>query len=116
MGGRTCRGGGRTGEPTDIVGGRTGDQDGERGNHVNNQGNNENRKNNVIIDNIQGDVRNVNMNKGQDGCSYKEFLPKDFDAKGDVIAYWYLHSFLMFPAIKQLARKWWDEYGFDIHP
>nr|GEZ48634.1 copia protein [Tanacetum cinerariifolium] len=27
----------------------------------------------------------------------------------------YLHSLLMFPAIKQLARKWWDEYGFVIH-
>nr|GFA29756.1 hypothetical protein [Tanacetum cinerariifolium] len=28
----------------------------------------------------------------------------------------YLHSLLMFPAIKQLAIKWWDEYGFVIHP
>nr|GFB50256.1 copia protein [Tanacetum cinerariifolium] len=28
----------------------------------------------------------------------------------------YLHSFLMFPALKQLARKWRDEYGFVIHP
>nr|GEV23757.1 retrovirus-related Pol polyprotein from transposon TNT 1-94 [Tanacetum cinerariifolium] len=28
----------------------------------------------------------------------------------------YLHSSLMFPAIKQLAIKWWDEYGFVIHP
>nr|GEU39317.1 putative reverse transcriptase domain-containing protein [Tanacetum cinerariifolium] len=28
----------------------------------------------------------------------------------------YLHSPLMFPAIKQLAIKWWDEYGFVIHP
>nr|GEY53012.1 hypothetical protein [Tanacetum cinerariifolium] len=29
---------------------------------------------------------------------------------------WYLHSPLMFPAIKQLAIKWLDEYGFAIHP
>nr|GEZ85954.1 hypothetical protein [Tanacetum cinerariifolium] len=28
----------------------------------------------------------------------------------------YLHSPLMFPAIQQLAIKWWDEYGFVIHP
>nr|GEZ58528.1 hypothetical protein [Tanacetum cinerariifolium] len=28
----------------------------------------------------------------------------------------YLHSPLMFPAVKQLAIKWWDEYGFVIHP
>nr|GEX80386.1 hypothetical protein [Tanacetum cinerariifolium] len=28
----------------------------------------------------------------------------------------YLHSLLMFLAIKQLAIKWWDEYGFVIHP
>nr|GEX53025.1 phospholipase-like protein [Tanacetum cinerariifolium] len=28
----------------------------------------------------------------------------------------YLHSPLMFPAIKQLAIKWWDEYSFVIHP
>nr|GFB45903.1 hypothetical protein [Tanacetum cinerariifolium] len=28
----------------------------------------------------------------------------------------YLYSPLMFPAIKQLAIKWWDEYGFVIHP
>nr|GFA04084.1 hypothetical protein [Tanacetum cinerariifolium] len=27
----------------------------------------------------------------------------------------YLHSPLMFPAIKQLTIKWWDEYGFVIH-
>nr|GEW99604.1 hypothetical protein [Tanacetum cinerariifolium] len=28
----------------------------------------------------------------------------------------YLHSPLMFPVIKQLEIKWWDEYGFVIHP
>nr|GEW68248.1 ribonuclease H-like domain-containing protein [Tanacetum cinerariifolium] len=28
----------------------------------------------------------------------------------------FLHFPFMFPAIKQLAIKWWDEYGFVIHP
>ncbi|GJS81747.1 reverse transcriptase domain-containing protein [Tanacetum coccineum] len=43
--------------------------------------------------NIQGDVRNVrnvNMNNGRGGCSYKEFMacnPKDYDGKGGTIAY-----------------------------
>ncbi|GKB19431.1 hypothetical protein Tco_0853354 [Tanacetum coccineum] len=78
MGGRTGRGGGRTGEPTGRAGGRTGDQDGQggdRGNHASN---------------IQGDVRNVSMNNGRGGCSYKEFLacnPKDYDGNGGVIVY-----------------------------
>ncbi|GJT32465.1 putative reverse transcriptase domain-containing protein [Tanacetum coccineum] len=87
-GGRTGRGGGRTREPTGIGGGRTGEQDsqgGDRdllptiiaqvGNHANN---------------IQGDVRNVIVNNGRGGCSYKEFLacnPKDFKGKGGAIAY-----------------------------
>ncbi|GJZ62563.1 reverse transcriptase domain-containing protein [Tanacetum coccineum] len=43
--------------------------------------------------NIQGDVRNVrnvNMNNGQGGCSYKEFMacnPKDYEGKGGAIVY-----------------------------
>ncbi|GKB47663.1 reverse transcriptase domain-containing protein, partial [Tanacetum coccineum] len=40
--------------------------------------------------NIQGDVRNVSVNNGRGRCSYKEFLacnPKDYDGKGDAIAY-----------------------------
>ncbi|GJS15010.1 hypothetical protein Tco_0409482 [Tanacetum coccineum] len=40
--------------------------------------------------NIQGDVRNVIMNNGQGGCSYKEILacnPKDYDGKGGAIVY-----------------------------
>ncbi|GJS40747.1 reverse transcriptase domain-containing protein [Tanacetum coccineum] len=60
------------------------------GNHVNNQGNNRNRNDNVVNDNIQGDVRNVNVNNSQGRCSYKEFLAcnlKDFDGKGSAIAY-----------------------------
>ncbi|GJU69950.1 reverse transcriptase domain-containing protein [Tanacetum coccineum] len=126
MGGRTSRGGGRTGEPTDRVGGRTSDQDGQGGdqgnrlnggvdefldfstvivpqlqdllptiiaqvgNRVKTQGNNENQNDNVINDNIQGDVRNVNVNNGRGRCPYKEFLacnPKDFDGNGGAISY-----------------------------
>ncbi|GJT92768.1 hypothetical protein Tco_1081613 [Tanacetum coccineum] len=40
--------------------------------------------------NIQGDVRNVSMNNGRGGCSYKEFLacnPKEYDGNGGVIVY-----------------------------
>nr|GEU97220.1 putative reverse transcriptase domain-containing protein [Tanacetum cinerariifolium] len=78
MGGRTCRGGGRTREPTGRVGGRTGDQDGQgcdRGSHASN---------------IQSDVRNVSVNNGQGGCPYKGFLackPKDYDGRGSAIVY-----------------------------
>ncbi|GJV62827.1 hypothetical protein Tco_1473655 [Tanacetum coccineum] len=60
------------------------------GNHVNNQENNGNRNDNLIGDNIQGDVRNVNVNHSRGGCSYKEFLacnPKDYDGKGGAIVY-----------------------------
>ncbi|GJX29504.1 hypothetical protein Tco_0237583 [Tanacetum coccineum] len=55
------------------------------GNYVNNPGNNEDQNGNDIDDNIQGDIRNVNVNNGRRGCSYKEFLacnPKDYDGKG----------------------------------
>ncbi|GJW04305.1 hypothetical protein Tco_1563161 [Tanacetum coccineum] len=57
-------------------------------NHVNNQGNNKNQDDNVTNDNNQGNVRN--MNNGQGGCSYKEFMacnPKDYDGKGGAIVY-----------------------------
>ncbi|GJZ70490.1 hypothetical protein Tco_0634040 [Tanacetum coccineum] len=59
-------------------------------NHVNNQGNNGNQDDNVINDNVQGNVRIVNMNNGRGVCSYKEFLachPKDYDGKCDAIVY-----------------------------
>nr|GEU53760.1 putative reverse transcriptase domain-containing protein [Tanacetum cinerariifolium] len=89
---RTGRGGGRIGEQTSKGSGRTselGGQRGGRGNHINNPRNNRNQHGNVIDDNIQSDVRNVKMNNGQAGCSYKEFLacnPKDYDEKGVTIA------------------------------
>nr|GEY11536.1 reverse transcriptase domain-containing protein [Tanacetum cinerariifolium] len=77
-GGWTGRGGGRIKEPTGRVSGRTGEQDGQggdRGSHASN---------------IQGNVRNVNVNHGRGGCSYKDFLacnPKDFDGMCGAIAY-----------------------------
>nr|GFB90835.1 reverse transcriptase domain-containing protein [Tanacetum cinerariifolium] len=88
--GRGCR---RIGEPTGRVVGRTDEQDvqggyrgnkanGGVGNHFNNQGNKGNQNNNIVNENIQGGVRNVIMNNGQGGCSYKEFLeskPKEYD-------------------------------------
>ncbi|GJU57466.1 reverse transcriptase domain-containing protein [Tanacetum coccineum] len=82
-GGRTCRGGGRIGRG----GGRTREPMGRQlqnllptiiaqvGNHASN---------------IQGDVRNVSVNNGRGGCSYKEFMacnPKEYDGKGGTIAY-----------------------------
>ncbi|GJT64694.1 hypothetical protein Tco_1016174 [Tanacetum coccineum] len=104
--GRTGRGGGRTREPTGRVGGQTGDQDGQGGD----RGNRANGGVDKVLDfstviaqqlqnllptiiaqvgnhasNIQGEVRNVSMNNGRGGCSYKEFLacnPKDYDGKG----------------------------------
>ncbi|GJV68579.1 reverse transcriptase domain-containing protein [Tanacetum coccineum] len=57
---------------------------------VGNQGNNGNQDDNVINDNVQGNVRIVNMNNGRGVCSYKEFLachPKDYDGKGGAIVY-----------------------------
>ncbi|GKB57203.1 reverse transcriptase domain-containing protein [Tanacetum coccineum] len=91
QGGRT---GGRTGRGSGRTRGQTGDQGSggidEQGNQGNNQGNNRNQNGDAINDNIQGDVRNVIMNNGRRGCSYKEFLacnPKDYDGKGGAIVY-----------------------------
>ncbi|GKB52516.1 hypothetical protein Tco_0903269 [Tanacetum coccineum] len=55
------------------------------GNQGNNQGNDRNQNSNAVNDNIQSDVRNVIVNNGRRGCSYKEFLacnPKEYDGKG----------------------------------
>ncbi|GJV85007.1 reverse transcriptase domain-containing protein [Tanacetum coccineum] len=60
------------------------------GNQGNNQGNNRNQNGNAVNDNIQGDVRNIIVNNGRRGCSYKEFLdcnPKEYDGKGGAIVY-----------------------------
>ncbi|GJV84656.1 hypothetical protein Tco_1524554, partial [Tanacetum coccineum] len=85
-GGRTGRGGGRTGEQTGRGGGQTNDQ----GAHISDQGINESQNDNAADDSTHECVRNVNMNNGQNGCSYKEFMeckPKEFDGKGGAVAY-----------------------------
>ncbi|GKC91776.1 hypothetical protein Tco_1152425 [Tanacetum coccineum] len=54
------------------------------------QGNSRNQNGDAINDNIRGDVRNVNENNDQRGCTYKEFLacnPKEYDNKGGTIVY-----------------------------
>ncbi|GKE99183.1 hypothetical protein Tco_0022534, partial [Tanacetum coccineum] len=61
-----------------------------RGNQGNNQENNRNQDGNAVNDNIEGEVRNVIVNNGQRGCSYKEFLacnPKEYNGKGCAIVY-----------------------------
>ncbi|GJS70740.1 hypothetical protein Tco_0703581 [Tanacetum coccineum] len=60
------------------------------GNQGCNQGDNRNQNGTAVNDNIRGDVRNVIMNNGRRGCTYKEFLacnPKEYDGKGGVIVY-----------------------------
>ncbi|GKA86285.1 putative reverse transcriptase domain-containing protein, partial [Tanacetum coccineum] len=45
---------------------------------------------NIVNDNIQGDVRSVIVNNDRRGCTYKEFLacnPKEYDGKGGAIVY-----------------------------
>ncbi|GJR55632.1 hypothetical protein Tco_1406153 [Tanacetum coccineum] len=94
-----------------LVGGQTGDQDGQRGD----RGNGANRGVDEVPDffmviaqqlqnllptiiaqvgnhasNIQGDVRSVSVSNGRSGCSYKEFMAcnlKDYNGKGGAIAY-----------------------------
>nr|GEV43655.1 hypothetical protein [Tanacetum cinerariifolium] len=55
------------------------------GNQGSNQGNPKNQNDDVVNDNIQGDVRNVIVNNNIRGCTYKEFIacnPKEYDGKG----------------------------------
>ncbi|GJR87466.1 putative reverse transcriptase domain-containing protein, partial [Tanacetum coccineum] len=56
---------------------------------VSNQGNVGNQNDNVVNENVQGNVGNVIVNGNQVGCSYKEFLacnPKEYDGKGGAVA------------------------------
>ncbi|GKA04806.1 hypothetical protein Tco_0683926 [Tanacetum coccineum] len=56
---------------------------------VSNQGNVGNQNDNVVNENVQGNVRNVIVNGNWVGCSYKDFLacnPKEYDGKGGVVA------------------------------
>nr|GEV10889.1 retrotransposon protein, putative, Ty3-gypsy subclass [Tanacetum cinerariifolium] len=60
------------------------------GNQGSNHGNNRNQNGNVVNEDIQGNVRNVSVNKNRGGCSYKEFLvcnPKEYDGEGSTIVY-----------------------------
>ncbi|GJR19005.1 reverse transcriptase domain-containing protein [Tanacetum coccineum] len=48
-------------------------------------GNYDNNQENIVNDNIQGDVRNVIVNNDRRGCTYKEFLPcnpKEYGSNG----------------------------------
>ncbi|GJX11940.1 putative reverse transcriptase domain-containing protein [Tanacetum coccineum] len=86
-GGRT---GGRTGRGSGRTRGQTGDQGSGGINEQGDQGNNKNQNGNAVNDNIQGDVRNVIVNKGRRGCLYKEFLacnPKEYDGIEGAIVY-----------------------------
>ncbi|GJX96054.1 hypothetical protein Tco_0351852 [Tanacetum coccineum] len=56
---------------------------------VSNQGDVGNQNDNVVNENVQGNVENVIVNGNRVGCSYKEFLacnPKEYDGKGGVVA------------------------------
>ncbi|GJS89784.1 putative reverse transcriptase domain-containing protein [Tanacetum coccineum] len=55
---------------------------------VSNQGNVGNQNDNVVNENVQGNVENVIVNGNRVGCSYKEFLacnPKEYDGKGGAV-------------------------------
>ncbi|GJZ06060.1 putative reverse transcriptase domain-containing protein [Tanacetum coccineum] len=98
-GGRVGKGGRRMREPRRRNVEPTGEPEGQgndqgvkvkEGNQGSNQGDNRNRNGNVVTEDIQGNVRNVSMNKNRGGCSYKEFLvcnPKKYDGKGSTIVY-----------------------------
>ncbi|GJU75618.1 hypothetical protein Tco_1272688 [Tanacetum coccineum] len=60
------------------------------GNQGSNKGDNRNQSGTAVNDNIWGDVRNVIVNNGRRGYTYKEFLaynPKEYDGKGGAIVY-----------------------------
>ncbi|GJZ41065.1 hypothetical protein Tco_0587951 [Tanacetum coccineum] len=97
-GGRAGREGGRVREPRKRNFDPTGELEGQRndqgvganGGVGANRGNHGNNQENIVNDNIQGDVRNVIMNNDSRGCMYKEFLacnPKEYDGNGGAIVY-----------------------------
>nr|GEY44185.1 reverse transcriptase domain-containing protein [Tanacetum cinerariifolium] len=60
------------------------------GDQGSNLGNGRNQNDDVVNENIQGDVRNIIENNHHRGCTYKEFLacnPKDYVGKGGAIVY-----------------------------
>ncbi|GJR37830.1 hypothetical protein Tco_1213514, partial [Tanacetum coccineum] len=95
-GGRVGREGKRVREPRRRKVEPTGEPEGQgndQGVEVNkgvDGGYNRNQSGTAINENIQGDVRNVIVNNGRRGCTYKEFLacnPKEYDGKRGVIVY-----------------------------
>ncbi|GKB23026.1 hypothetical protein Tco_0862427, partial [Tanacetum coccineum] len=111
---QTGKGGGRTGDQGGLGGGRGNGMNGDvdevpdfsiviaqqlqallptivtQVGDISNQGINESQNDNAADDSIHEDDRNVNVNNGQNVCSYKEFVackPKEFDGKGGVVAY-----------------------------
>ncbi|GJU71999.1 putative reverse transcriptase domain-containing protein [Tanacetum coccineum] len=98
MGGRTSRGGRRTRDPRGRGDGQTGEPN-DQGVEANEGVDGVPDFSIIIAQQLQnllhtilaqGDVRNVIVNNGQRGCSYKEFLacnPKEYDEMGGAIVY-----------------------------
>ncbi|GJW50397.1 hypothetical protein Tco_0091748 [Tanacetum coccineum] len=121
------------------IDGRIGDQDGQGGDRSNgaNIGVDEVRDFSTVIaqqlqnllptiiaqvgnhaNNIQGDVRNVSVNNGQGGCSYKEFLacnPKDYDGKGAYTDRFHKLSMLV-PHLVTPENKRIERYIYGLAP
>nr|GFA82112.1 reverse transcriptase domain-containing protein [Tanacetum cinerariifolium] len=86
------------------------DEQGGQGNHGNNHGNNRNQNGNDFNDNIHGNVRNVIVNNGRRGCSYKEFLacnPKEYDRKRDFKTLT-REEFCPINEMQKLETKFWN--------
>nr|GEW13748.1 hypothetical protein [Tanacetum cinerariifolium] len=90
---RVSRKGRRVREPRRRKVEPTGEPEGQRndqGKQGSNQGDNRNQSSTAINDNIRGNARNVIVNNGRRGCTYKEFLacnPKEYDGKEGAIIY-----------------------------
>ncbi|GJX87738.1 hypothetical protein Tco_0339752, partial [Tanacetum coccineum] len=87
MGERVSRGG-RGRRPKEGNDERVDELNGQ-GNVASNQGNVGNQNDNVVKENVQGNVGNVIVNENWVGCSYKQFLScnlKIYDGKGGAVA------------------------------
>nr|GEV29632.1 reverse transcriptase domain-containing protein [Tanacetum cinerariifolium] len=105
-------------EPTGELEGQGNDQ----GNQGSNQRDNKNQSGTAINDNIQGDVRNVIVNNGRRGCTYKEFLacnPKEYDGKGAVSIAWddfkvlMREEFCLSNEMQKLKTELWNHAMFE---
>ncbi|GKG54780.1 hypothetical protein Tco_0560435, partial [Tanacetum coccineum] len=64
----------------------------------------------AAADSIHEDDRNVNVNNGQNVCSYKELVtckPKEFDGKGGTVAYTHKVKYSAGLLIGK-ALTWWN--------